>query len=265
MLANMIMPAIAARFFIYFLDLPEKFSLFGVNLSTFHVLIFVSLCLAIGIICMSGMLGIVITDSLQGLLLYPLLVFFVVFLLWKFSWNNEIAQVMTDRVAGESFLNPFDIQNLRDFNFFYLGVTIFAAFLHRGSWVTGNSSSAKSPHEQKMAGLLGEWRGALNLLLYVLIAASILTIMNHRDFAKDAREIRNKICQRVAGEVSKDPQIRSQVIAATQAIPEQYHQIGVDTPLSEKNNLDEKTRTALISDAEEETQKCLTELIEKGE
>ena len=238
MLANMIMPAIAARFFIYFLDLPETFAVCGWNISTFHVLVLVSLALAIGIICMSGMLGIVVTDSLQGLLLYPLLVFFVVFLLWKFSWNNEIAPVMLDRMPGESFLNPYDIRNLRDFNFFFLGVTIFATLLHRGSWITGSASNAKSPHEQKMAGLLGDWRGALNTLFYVLVAASILTVLNHRNFAEDAKAIRSEICRRVAGEVAPDAKIRSQVIAATQALPAHNHRVGVDKPFSESENLD---------------------------
>ena len=35
---------------------------------------------------------------------------------------------MADRAAGESFLSPYDISNLRDFNLFALIVTIIAAF-----------------------------------------------------------------------------------------------------------------------------------------
>lgn len=251
MLANMIMPAIAARFFIYFLDLPNRISFCGWQIPTFQVVVLLSLVLAISIICMGGMLGIVITDSFQGLLLYPLLVFFIVFLLWKFSWSNEIAPVMLDRVPEESFLNPYDIRNLRDFNLFFLGVTIFGTLLHRGSWVTGSASNARSPHEQKMAGLLGDWRGALNTLFYVLIAASILTMLNHRNFARDAKEIRSDICERVAREVAPNADIQQQVIAATRALPEHNHRIGIDKPLSEKNNLD----TPYLAAAHEELKK----------
>ena len=238
MFANMIMPAIAARFFIYFLDLPEKIALGGWEIPTFQVVIGISLVLAISIICMGGMLGIVITDSFQGFLLYPLLVFFIVFLLWKFSWSSEIAPVMLDRVPEESFLDPYDIRNLRDFNLFFLGVTLFATVLHRGSWITGSAGNARSPHEQKMSGLLGDWRGALNTLFYVLIAASILTMLNHRNFAREAKEIRSDICERVAREIAPDAEVRGNLITATKALPAHNHRIGIDKPLSEKNNLD---------------------------
>ena len=50
MLANMIMPAIAARFFIYFLDLPEQVAVFGLPVSTFFLLMLVCLTLAISLI-----------------------------------------------------------------------------------------------------------------------------------------------------------------------------------------------------------------------
>ena len=237
-LANMIMPAIAARFFIYFFDLPESVSVFGLQLSTFQILITVGLVLAIGIICMSGMLGIVITDSLQGLLLYPLLVFFVVYLLRKFSWNSEIAPVMLDRVPGESFLNPYDIRNLRDFNLFFLGLTFFSTVMHHGSWVAGSHSSARSPHEQKMAGLLGSWRGALNGLFYILVAISILTFLNHRNFAEEAKTVRLALSTRAIGEVAPNEAARDNIVEAVRQLPPQIHEIGKDQPLSEKNNLD---------------------------
>ena len=238
MLANMIMPAVAARFFIYILDLPEYFSVCGITFHTFGTLIFVSLVMAISIICVSGDLGITITDTIQGLFLYPLLVAFIIFCLVKFSWTEQIAPVMSDRVAGENFLNPYDMSKLRDFNFFYLALTVFGLFIHRGSWVTGGASRARSPHEQKMAGLLGDWRGALNLLFYVLIAVVILTVMNHVDFAKDSKVIRTELSSQVARQIAPTPEIRKDLIAAVESIPAHNHVIGKDQPLSEKKNLD---------------------------
>ncbi|MBQ9501717.1 MAG: sodium:panthothenate symporter, partial [Lentisphaeria bacterium] len=239
MLANMIMPAVAARFFIYFLDLPEHFTLCGISFSTFGCLIGLSLVMAVSVICVSGDLGIVITDTLQGLLLYPLLVTFVIFCFVKFSWTQEIAPVMSDRVAGESFLNPYDIGKLRDFNFLFLAVTVFTAILHRGSWVTGDLSRARSPHEQKMAGLLGDWRGALNLLFYVLVAVVILTVMNHKNFSQDAQIIRTELSTRIAARIAPENKVIGRNISeAVRKIPRHEHTIGRDTPLSEKKNLD---------------------------
>ena len=109
MLANMIMPAIAARFFIQMLDLPQTYHVLGLELSTYVSLMVLFLTLAISLICFGGTLALVITDTIQGMILYPAIACFVVFLFWKFSVGGEIMPVMADRVAGESFINPYDI------------------------------------------------------------------------------------------------------------------------------------------------------------
>ena len=240
MLANMIMPALAARFFIYFLDLPERFALCGLQLPTFNVLMLVILTMAISIICFGGSLGIIITDTIQGFICYPLLAFFVVFLLWKFSWSDQIVPVMMDRVAGESFLSPYDISKLRDFNFVLLCVSIMAVLLHRASWVGagGSSTAARSPHEQKMASLLGTWRTAMGTLFYVLIAVAVLTFLNHKDFSRDAHRIRLELADKVAAEVVEDTALRAQVMKNIHTLPAQQQRIGVDAPLADAANLD---------------------------
>ena len=42
---------------------------------------------------------------------------------------------MMDRVAGESFLNPFDVDEMRDFNVFMLVVTFTTMIVHQASWI----------------------------------------------------------------------------------------------------------------------------------
>ncbi|MDD5727665.1 MAG: hypothetical protein PHV59_03790 [Victivallales bacterium] len=230
MLANMIMPAIAARFFIYFLDLPHTLYIDGLAIPTFMLIIIICLTVAIGLICMGGTLAIIVTDSIQGMFCFPLIVTFVVFILYKFSWSNEIIPVMMDRVQGENFLNPYDLSNLRDFNLFFLVVTILATILHRGSWIGGGSSTAaKTPHEQKMAGVLGAWRYTAVSILYVLIAVTIITLLNHRNWASVSKDL-------IADEAK-----RKEFNARISAVPAQYHRIGVDKPLSQKVNLDTPT------------------------
>lgn len=249
MLANMIMPAIAARFFIQMLDLPQTYHVLGLELSTYVSLMVLFLTLAISLICFGGTLALVITDTIQGMILYPAIACFVVFLFWKFSVGGEIMPVMADRVAGESFINPYDIDNLRDFNLFTVViVAVYGTVMNRANWIgAGYSSAAKSPQEQKMAGLLGNWRNAIINVFYVLIAAALIAFLNHKDFASEANDVRKDLAVRVADAVFKntsddpsnaDPHLREVVKAAVADVPAQMHEIGVDPPLSQDRNLD---------------------------
>jgi solute:Na+ symporter, SSS family len=239
MLANMIMPAIAARFFIYFLDLPESFYIAGLQIPTFILVVIICLTVAIGIICMGGTLALVITDAIQGMFCFPLIVVFVVFVLYKFSWSQEIIPTMMDRVQGESFLNPYDISKLRDFNIFFVVVMVFNSIFHRASWIgAGTSGAAKSPHEQKMAGLLGTWRGSITSIFYVLIAVTIITLLNHVNWSPEAKNVRDRVSYKISKELVSDDANRKVFNARITALPADQHQIGNDKALSQKTNLD---------------------------
>ena len=247
MLTNMIMPAIAARFFIYFLGLPHSVNIFGWEVSTFVIVVFICLTVAVSLICFGGTLALLITDACQGMILFPLMVVFVIFILYKFNWNTEMVPVMMDRVQGESFLNPYDVQNLRDFNIFMVILTVVTTIMHGASWIGASySTAAKSPHEQKMAGLLGSWRGALNALLYVLIAVGVIALMNHTDFSGKGKEVRTELSAHIARLLVK-PENRDDFNNRIAAVPEQKHVIGKDRPLSQDSNLD----TPVLNEAHE--------------
>ena len=256
MIANMIMPAIAARFFIRMLDLPDAFAVCGVQVSTFVALMVLFLSLAIALICCGGTLALIVADTLQGMILYPCLVCFIVFIFWKFSVSGEILPVMADRVAGESFINPFDIGKLRDFNLFSMVfVGIYITIMNRGVWIgAGYTTAAKSPQEQKMAGLLGSWRGAIVTLFEILVACTLITFLNHKNFAQQAHAVRKNLIVRAADDVLKDnPEARTAVKAAIEDIPVIVHEIGVDPPLSQESNPDtqflETVHEALLAEA----------------
>ena len=241
MLANMIMPAIAARFFIRMLDLPDSFKFLGITFSTYVVLMILFLTLAITLICCGGTLSLIVTDSIQGMILYPILLCFVIFIFYKFSFSKEIMPVMMDRVPGESFLNPYDIKKLRDFNFFSMViVAAYSTVMNRANWIgAGYSTAAKTPQEQKMAGLLGGWRGSLVTVFYILISCALITFLNHKDFATEANEVRKDLAARATADVFKgDEHTRELLKEAIDKIPPQVHEIGVDKPLSQNENLD---------------------------
>ena len=240
MCANMIMPSLAARFFIYFLDLPKTFQVFGVEFPTFNALMLLLLSIAIFIICIGGSLSIIVTDTIQGFICYPLMVIFVVYVLYKFSWTEEIMPVMANRVKGENFLNPFDIYELREFNLFLLLTGVVGTFLHRSSWAGngGASTAAKSPHEQKMSGLLGTWRTAMGQVLYVLIAVAILTFLTHYHFSSQAHEIRTNLTRKISNELITNDSLRKEINENISKVTAPQYNPATDQPLSEKQNVD---------------------------
>ena len=240
MLANMIMPAIAGRFFIYYFGLPQYLKCWELEIPTFNLLIIVCLTIAIGIICMGGTLALVITDSIQGMFCYPIMAIFAGFVLYKFSWNNEIIPVLQDRVANQSFLDPYDISELRDFNLFLVLSGLIGAVQNKPIWLgNGSSSSARSPHEQKMAGILGTYRGSLNTIFYILIAVALIVYFNHKNFAEESRKARETISSQVVeGLLHNQNELRSEVSEVIRKQPVIIHKIGVDKALSEESNLD---------------------------
>ena len=239
MMTNAIGPAVAANFFIYFLGLPHKVMLFGINLPTFGLIVALSLCLCMVIIWPGGRISLLISDAFQGLMSYPIFVIIAGYVFLHFGWSDTVGPVMMDRVKGESFINPFDIEKLRDFNIFALFVTIMGQILNRASWIGNDTTnSGRTPHEQKMAGILASWRALYANLMLLLIAVMIIALMTHQKYAEKNHEIRQELTQKVAEEAVAEPQLRDQLNASLDKIPIQAHRIGVDKPLSHDNNID---------------------------
>ncbi len=239
MTTNAIGPAVAARFFIYFIGLPLTVNIFGLHISTFALVMVVVLFMAMLVIWPGGRISLLVTDAIQGLMGYPIFVIFTVFVLSEMSWTHDVAPVMLDRAAGESFLNPMDINSLRDFNLFALIVTIIGTILNRAAWIGNDTTnSGRNAHEQKMAGILGAWRNGFAILMLNLLALFMVTVMLSGNFAGEAREIRIALADKVASETIGDQAVRRKIINDIVAIPAAKHTIGVDKPYSRKNNPD---------------------------
>ena len=239
MLTNAIGPAIAANFFIYYLGMPHEVMIWGVPLPCYGIVVTLVLCMAMVVIWPGGRISLLLTDCFQGLLSYPVFVIIGGYLILNISWSGEIAPTMLDRAPGQSFLNPFDISELRDFNVFALFVQVVGLVLNRASWIGNDTSgSARTPHEQKMAGLLGAWRTGLSTFMCMTIAVLVITVLTHRNYADEAREIRQTLSDKVTEKVVADDSVRQQLKGRIAAIPEQYHTVGEDAPLSQQQNLD---------------------------
>ena len=227
-----IFPAVGARFLMYFLDLPVYVNVFGLQISTFALCMLCALSLALLIACLGGQVTIMVTDCVQGLLSYPMYVVIVAYILYKFSWSGEMLPALMARAPGESFLNPYDCHNLRDFNVFYTLCGILSIFLGRMSWggTMGYNGAAKSPHEAKMGALLGTWRSGLGIMIWILLAVAVFAFLNHKDFAKESREIRYQLAVKTIDDVAAGKQFAE----ARTELKKIYNTIPVRKNFSEK-------------------------------
>ncbi len=246
MVTNAIGPAIAANFFIYYLGLPHHVMIMGINLPCYVIIVTLCLCLAMVFIWPSGRISLLITDCFQGLLCYPIFVVIVGYIILNFSWSEDIAPVMWNRVPGQSFMNPYDISQLRDFNVFALIVTLFGSILNRAGWIGNDTSGAgKTPHEQKMAGVLGAWKwGFTNMMLLLLAVVAIVFMTGSRfsnsnnRFKVSSTDIRQELSAKILDNVIPDNAVREKVMEEVRLIPGTLTEKNWKQPVSQQANPD---------------------------
>ncbi|WPJ94899.1 hypothetical protein SH580_15825 [Coraliomargarita algicola] len=239
MITNAIGPAVAANFFIYYLGLPHSVMIMGINLPTFAIIVTLSLSMCMVVLWPGGRISLLITDAFQGIMSYPIFVIIVGYILLNFGWFDTVGPVMMDRVPGESFINPFDIEELRDFNIFALMVTVLGSVLNRASWIGNDTTNCgRTPHEQKMGAIVGTLRSLYSVLMLLLVAVMVIAVMTHAKYADTSHAIRQELSAQVASEVVEDVQQQQALQSVMASIPVQRHQIGVDAPLSQENNID---------------------------
>ena len=201
-----IFPAVGARCIIYFLNLPLYFYIGGFKFSTFVMLMLLFLSVAVWIVTMGGQITIMVTDCVQGLASYPLYALVVAYLIYRFSYYNEVVPVLMDRPEGMSMLNPYDVGKMRTFNLFYVFVGIFSSIFTRLTWSgsQGYKAAARNAHEQKMGSLLGSWRGGFAGMMYTLLAIAALTCMKHADFKPIADKVNVELSSKTVEEFASD-------------------------------------------------------------
>jgi Na+/proline symporter len=200
-----IFPAVGARFFIYYCDLPLKVQFMGMEFPTFALLMALFLGMAVLIVTLGGQITIMVTDCVQGILSYPLYLIVVGYILYKFSWFEQMGPTLLDRPSGKSMLNPYDISKLRDFNLFYIFVGIIGGILNRMSWsgTQGYNAAAATPHEQKMGQVLGTWRSGFSVMMYVLLAVVAYTFLHNEAFSVPSREVRVELASKAMADVAE--------------------------------------------------------------
>lgn len=212
-----IFPSIIASFLIYFCGLPEHFIVAGVSIWTFPVVMIVMLSIALFFTLSGGMIAVMITDFIQAQFTNIVFLLIMIVLFTQFSWS-EITTTLENAPAGKSMLNPFDQSNVSDFNFYFFAIFAFKAFYNCLGWQgsQGYNCSAKSPHEAKMAKVLGEWRSGVTYLMLLLMPICAYVLMHAPEHAQVAQ-----ITQDAINNIA-DPQVQKQMtvpLALSQIFP----------------------------------------------
>jgi len=245
MITNAIGPAVATNFFIFYLQLPHKVTIWGMTLPCYTIIVVLCLFLATLFILPAGRITLLLTDSFQALMSYPIFVVIIGYAILNFSWYDEVIPVMANRVRGQSFLDPYNISQLRDFNIFATIVTMISGVLNRGSWCGNDTTgSARTPHEQKMAGVLGTWRNGF--AYYTSMTAALVTItfttspafFRQNRFGITSSQLREQVSSQVLEQAVDNAAKREEVMARLKEIPDAITADYITSPNSQKRNMD---------------------------
>ena len=245
MVTNAIGPAIAANFFIYFLGLPHRIMIFGVNLPCYGIVVGLCLLLALIFILPGGRISLLITDAIQGMVSYPIFVMIIGYVLLYFSWGEDILPAMQNRVDGQSFINPYDMEQLTNFNIFSLIVTVFGGILNRASWIGNDISGAgKTPHEQKMGNLIGTFRSGMSTMMIIVLAMITISFMNNEKFKTSSNfgisntEVRLALSNKILDEVVENKEVREQTKLNLTTVNDRFTHEDWERPNSQTDNPD---------------------------
>lgn len=203
-----IFPSVGSRFFIHFFGLPDTFAVYAITMATL-------ILIALFFTNIGGQIAVIMTDFVQGVFCNIAIVVLVAVLLFKFDFSLITSTMME---TDKSLINPFQIENQKDFSIWFYLIWAFG-FFYRGMIWQGNqgyNTSAISPHEARMGKILGTWRIlTLNLMLLV-IPICAYTFIHNPAFADQIQPALEKI------ESIANPQIQKQMavpIIARQILP----------------------------------------------
>ncbi len=182
-----IFPAVAARFFVVFCQLPETFTLGGMAVSS-QLALTALLVVAPAILATAGgMVTILVSYFLQAQFVNLVFVITFGYLITTFAWP-DIIHTLSQTGPGKSLLDPFDQSAIADFNPWFFALFAFKAFYNKLGWQAwqGFNCAARTPHESRMAGILGEWSSGVTYFSYMLLPICAYVLLHSPAHAVDA-------------------------------------------------------------------------------
>ncbi|WP_043585545.1 sodium:solute symporter family protein [Geminisphaera colitermitum] len=216
-----IMPAVGARFMVYFLQLPPEITIplgAGVySISTYIPLMAVFIGISLVLTISGGLITLMVTDCVEGIFAQLMYLVIIVGVLCVVNWS-EIATVLGSQPPDHSMVNPFDAWAVQDFNLWFVLMGVFLGTYGTMAWQNSGAynTAGATPHEARMAGLLGRWREQGKVVVIALLAISAMTYLQHADFTQASAAARESI------EGIEQAQIRKQMtipIALSHLLP----------------------------------------------
>lgn len=213
-----IIPAVGAHFFVSFLRMPPDLAIGAWSVPTYVVVMAVLLSITVLITLSGGLITIMVTDCIEGILSQIFYLVIIIALVLIFPWEH-ISEVLLNRPAGQSLVNPFDSGSTKDFNIWFVILGLFGGIYGLMAWqnASGYNSAAATPHEARMGGVLGNWRGLSKNGLATLMAVCALAFLHHPEYAAQAQPAHAAI-----DEIA-NPQMRTQMeipLALSEMLPE---------------------------------------------
>jgi len=179
MLASGVGPAVGGRFLVYYLHLPETTWVGGLGFATWQLVALAYMGISVLFVLTGGAISVLISNCLEGMFSLVGYLIIIIALLFLFGWGHMV-ETLTAQPPGKSMVNPFDMKDTQDFNIWFILISLFQAV-----WAPQpiGASSAKSPHEQRMAGILGSWRNFGFGMMRTLVAICALVYLTNPHFA----------------------------------------------------------------------------------
>lgn len=212
-----VIPAVGARFFVYFLNLPSQVEIFSVTMPTYLLLMMLFLGTSVVLASMGGQITLLVTNCVEGMVSQIFYVVIAVVMIGVFGWS-QINHVLLEQPAGHSLVNPFDTFQTSDFNLWFVLMLAFLNVYGTMAWQNSHAfnASAATPHDSRMGVILGWWRWFASGAMITVLAVCTLTYLQHPDFATGAAHVGDLV-----GRI-EDPAIRSEMywpIALSQILP----------------------------------------------
>lgn len=185
-----VFPAVTARFIVYYAGIPQSF---------LPLIMVVLIASAVTLAVSGGQITVMVTDFFCGMVANVTSIVVIFFLLYKMGWTPMMDSLMNlpalVESAPTSLVNPFNQGDLPDFGVAFFLMLAFSRIINWGIW-QGNSgylTAAKTPHEGRMANILGEWRSQGVMLMVGLLGTFAFIYLNDPAFAQAAQPAQDVI------------------------------------------------------------------------